>query len=99
MVDVTTPEPLPDGDPTGITGRAAFTVVALAAEGVNMLKYTGNEALEVAESTTTTTLEVLDGLADDFAGPLASLAKAPTVVLRAAYQAGAESGRRLLAVA
>lgn len=99
MVDVTTPEPLIDDSPTGFSGRAAFTGIALAAEGVNMLKHAGNEALEVAESTATTTLEVLDGLADDFAGPLATLAKAPTAVFRAAYQAGTDSGRRLLAVA
>lgn len=84
---------------SGVTGRTLLSGVALASEGWGVVKLAGGELLDVADAAMYSTLDVLDDLADELAGPLVSMAKAPTTITRAAYLAGSSGTRRVLAVA
>ncbi|WCO65518.1 hypothetical protein PO878_13525 [Iamia majanohamensis] len=102
MPDAPAPTPLDalDGDLVpGVTGRGLLTGVALASEGLRVAKLAGTEVLAVADATADRTFDVLDELADELAGPFAPMAKAPTSIGRAAFEAGSTGARRVLATA
>lgn len=83
----------------GVTERCLLTGVALASESLRVVKLAGTEAIEVADVTADKAFEVYDDLADELAGPFASMAKAPTTIGRAAYDAGSAGIRRVLSAA
>ena len=88
-----------DAPGSGLSGRVLLSGVGLMAEGMGVVKLAGREALSVADAMAFGSLDAIDGLCGDFAGPLANLVKVPLGVLRATYELGSAGTRQLVDVA
>ncbi|MCB0971253.1 MAG: hypothetical protein KDA97_07010 [Acidimicrobiales bacterium] len=97
MADAT--ETTIDADAAGFARRATLTGMGLVSEGIGTLKLLGGEVLDVTETASTQTLDAVDRIAEDLAGPFAELVKVPTAALRATVGAGSAATRTVLQAA
>jgi hypothetical protein len=76
-----------------VSGAALFT------EAMAVGKLAADEALDVVDAVASSTFDLVEGLADDFGGPLAPWAKAPATFGRPVVAAATEGTRRILSAA